>query len=116
MNAGLRRAVCAIALLLFGSVSALAQQAIITGIVTDSSGGVLPGVTVTVIHDATRAAASFRTARATRRRTWTGSRLRRTTTRHLTANSPRSAAMRLPNSRWSPTALTRRRGALQAWW
>src|SRR5258705_8297179 len=34
--------------------SGLAQtEAIITGVVTDSSGGVLPGVTVTAVHDAT---------------------------------------------------------------
>ena len=32
---------------------AYAQQAVLTGTVTDSSGGVLPGVTITVVHEET---------------------------------------------------------------
>jgi hypothetical protein len=36
-----------------GAVSAYAQQATITGTVTDSSGGVLPGVTINIVHDET---------------------------------------------------------------
>src|SRR4030095_10233908 len=39
--------------LLLGAVSAFAQQATITGTVTDTSGGVLPGVTITIIHEET---------------------------------------------------------------
>src|SRR5947207_9773089 len=41
-------------LIVFLPVPALAQtEAVITGVVTDSSGGVLPGVTVTAVHVAT---------------------------------------------------------------
>ena len=32
---------------------AIAQEAVLTGTVTDSTGGVLPGVTVTAVHEAT---------------------------------------------------------------
>ena len=32
---------------------AMAQEAVLTGTVTDSTGGVLPGVTVTALHEAT---------------------------------------------------------------
>src|SRR5688572_18910362 len=32
---------------------AFAQEAVLTGAVSDSTGGVLPGVTVTAVHDAT---------------------------------------------------------------
>ena len=53
MKAGLKRFVFAAATLLLGAVSAFAQQATITGTVTDTSGGVLPGVTITIIHDET---------------------------------------------------------------
>ena len=53
MNAGLKRMVFAAAVLLFGAASAFAQQATITGTVTDSSGGVLPGVTIIVVHEDT---------------------------------------------------------------
>ena len=34
-------------------VMAFAQEAVLTGTVTDSTGGVLPGVTVTAVHEAT---------------------------------------------------------------
>ena len=38
----------------FGSTrAAFAQQATIAGTVTDTSGGVLPGVTITVVHEET---------------------------------------------------------------
>ena len=40
---------CAIALM---PLAASAQEATISGTVTDSSGGVLPGVTVTALHEA----------------------------------------------------------------
>jgi Carboxypeptidase regulatory-like domain/TonB dependent receptor len=53
MKAGFTRFVVAAATLLLGAVSAFAQQATITGTVTDTSGGVLPGVTITVIHEET---------------------------------------------------------------
>ena len=53
MNVRLTRAALAIALLLAGTLPAFAQQATITGTVTDSSGGVLPGVTITIVHDET---------------------------------------------------------------
>ena len=53
MSAVLKRVVLAVGLLLVGAVSAFAQQATITGTVTDSSGGVLPGVTITLVHEAT---------------------------------------------------------------
>src|SRR5712691_401478 len=53
MNSGLKRVVLAAALLLFGAASAMAQQATITGTVTDTSGGVLPGVTITIVHEET---------------------------------------------------------------
>ena len=51
MSAVLKRAVLAVGLLLVGTVSAFAKQATIAGTVTDSSGGVLPGVTITIVHD-----------------------------------------------------------------
>jgi len=53
MSAVLKRAVLAVGLLLVGTVSAFAQQATIAGTVTDSSGGVLPGVTITIVHEET---------------------------------------------------------------
>ena len=53
MNATLKRVALAVGLLVVSTVSAFAQQATITGTVTDSSGGVLPGVTITVIHEET---------------------------------------------------------------
>ena len=49
----LKRVVIAAGLLLLAGSSAFAQQATITGTVTDSSGGVLPGVTITVVHEET---------------------------------------------------------------
>jgi hypothetical protein len=42
-----------IAIFLILPVLASAQEAILTGTITDATGGVLPGVTVTVVHDAT---------------------------------------------------------------
>src|SRR6266850_656192 len=53
MNAVLTRVVLAAAALALGAASAFGQQATITGTVTDSSGGVLPGVTITVVHEET---------------------------------------------------------------
>jgi len=53
MNATLKRVALAVGLLVVSTASAFAQQATITGTVTDSSGGVLPGVTITVIHEET---------------------------------------------------------------
>ena len=48
-----RRLVIVFALLLMcGSRRGFAQEATLTGIVTDSSGGVLPGVTITAVHTA----------------------------------------------------------------
>ena len=41
------------ALLLLLPVAAFAQEAVLSGIVTDSTGGVLPGVTITATHTAT---------------------------------------------------------------
>src|SRR5689334_16068756 len=48
----LRRLVVCLALLGVPAL-ALAQEATVIGTVTDSSGGVLPGVTVRAVHDAT---------------------------------------------------------------
>src|SRR5262245_66354764 len=53
MKAGFTRFVVAAATLLLSATSAFAQQATITGTVTDTSGGVLPGVTITIIHEET---------------------------------------------------------------
>jgi len=53
MQARFTRFVVAAATLLLGAASAFAQQATITGTVTDTSGGVLPGVTITAIHEET---------------------------------------------------------------
>src|SRR5882672_3841596 len=53
MKAGLTQVVLAAAALLLAAMPARAQQATITGTVTDSSGGVLPGVTITVVHEET---------------------------------------------------------------
>src|ERR1041385_6617089 len=48
MSAVLKRAVLAVGLLF-----AFARQETIAGSVTDSSGGVLPGVTITIVHEET---------------------------------------------------------------
>jgi len=53
MNAAFKRVVFVSAALLVVAVSAFAQQATITGTVTDTSGGVLPGVTINIVHDET---------------------------------------------------------------
>ena len=42
-----------LALLVLAPASAFAQEAVLTGSITDSTGGVLPGVTVTATHTAT---------------------------------------------------------------
>src|SRR5258706_12819647 len=42
-----------VSIVLLPALSFAQTEAIITGVVTDSSGGVLPGVTVTAVHDAT---------------------------------------------------------------
>src|SRR5690242_13700098 len=48
-----RRLVIVFALLVMcGSRRGFAQEATLTGIITDSSGGVLPGVTITAVHTA----------------------------------------------------------------
>src|SRR4029453_8196954 len=49
---GLIRRVLLIAAILAMPMAALAQEAVLTGTVTDATGGVLPGVTVTVVHEA----------------------------------------------------------------
>src|SRR4030095_15064453 len=51
MKASLKGFVLAAAALLLGAVSAFAQQATITGTVTDTSGGVLPRVTITILPE-----------------------------------------------------------------
>jgi hypothetical protein len=48
----LRRLVGVVVIAVLPSI-AFAQEAVLTGIVTDSTGGVLPGVTVTLVHQAT---------------------------------------------------------------
>src|SRR5678815_3980090 len=48
---GLRRVLLA-ALIFTIPASAFAQEAVLTGTITDSTGAVLPGVTVTVVHQA----------------------------------------------------------------
>jgi hypothetical protein len=53
MNWGLARRVLAIGVILLLPVAAFAQEAVLTGTVTDSTGAVLPGVTVTASNDAT---------------------------------------------------------------
>ena len=52
MNSGLAK-VLAIGVILLLPVAAFAQDAVLTGTVTDSTGAVLPGVTVTASNDAT---------------------------------------------------------------
>ena len=53
MKSGLVRWLFVIAALLAVPALGYAQEATITGIVTDATGGVLPGVTVTAVHEAT---------------------------------------------------------------
>src|SRR5436190_6380876 len=50
---GVSLGVLFVAILALPAIGLAQTEAIITGVVTDSSGGVLPGVTVTAIHDAT---------------------------------------------------------------
>src|SRR5678815_6027747 len=42
-----------VSIVLFPALAHAQTEAVITGVVTDSSGGVLPGVTVTAVHEAT---------------------------------------------------------------
>jgi hypothetical protein len=42
-----------VSIVLFPALAHAQTEAVITGVVTDSSGGVLPGVTVTAAHEAT---------------------------------------------------------------
>ena len=44
-----------VAVLLMLPITAFAQEATIAGTVTDSAGGVAPGVTIKALHDATAA-------------------------------------------------------------
>src|SRR6185503_1342879 len=53
MNWGLARRVLAIGVILLLPAAAFAQEAVLTGTVTDSTGAVLPGVTVTASNEAT---------------------------------------------------------------
>ena len=53
MKSGLVRWLFVIAAVLAVPALGFAQEATITGIVTDATGGVLPGVTVTAVHEAT---------------------------------------------------------------
>ena len=53
MKSGAVRWFIVLAALLALPVMGYAQEAAITGSVTDSTGGVLPGVTVTAVHEAT---------------------------------------------------------------
>ena len=53
MTWGFVRRVLLLALVLLFPVAAFAQEAVLTGTVTDSSGAVLPGVTVTAINETT---------------------------------------------------------------
>src|SRR3954470_19701094 len=48
-----RRVVLVLALLALFPLAGFAQEAVLSGTVTDSTGGVLPGVTVTATHTAT---------------------------------------------------------------
>ncbi len=53
MTAGVVRRLLLVGVLLLLPVLVFAQEAVLTGTVTDSTGGVLPGVTVTAVHEAT---------------------------------------------------------------
>src|SRR5258705_770596 len=53
MTWGLARRVVLIGAILLLPVAAFAQEAVLTGTVTDSSGAVLPGVTITATNEAT---------------------------------------------------------------
>src|SRR3977135_3081778 len=53
MNWGLVRRIFLIGVILVLPAAAFAQEATLTGTVTDSSGAVLPGVTITASNDAT---------------------------------------------------------------
>ena len=53
MRFGVARWLVIVAVLLAVPAAGFAQEATITGVVTDATGGVLPGVTVTAVHEAT---------------------------------------------------------------
>src|SRR3954470_23576837 len=53
MTWGLARRVVLIGAILLLPVAAFAQEAVLTGTITDATGGVLPGVTVTPSNEAT---------------------------------------------------------------
>jgi hypothetical protein len=53
MAADVLKRVPLVLLVLLVPVGAYAQEATFTGTVTDSTGGVLPGVTITAVHEAT---------------------------------------------------------------
>ena len=53
MIATIGRRIFAVSVILALPVAVSAQEAVITGTVTDATAGVLPGVTVTAVHEAT---------------------------------------------------------------
>ena len=53
MPADVLKRVLLVCVILSLPVAGYAQEAVLTGTVTDATGGVLPGVTVTAVHEAT---------------------------------------------------------------
>src|SRR5688572_33220629 len=53
MSADVLKRVLLVCVILLLPVAGYAQEAVLTGTVTDTTGGVLPGVTVTAVHEAT---------------------------------------------------------------
>ena len=53
MRSGVGRLIVAGVILLTPPVTAFAQEATLSGTVTDSTGAVLPGVTLVAVHEAT---------------------------------------------------------------
>ena len=53
MIAKIVRRLAVLGILVSTAGSAYAQEAILSGVITDTTGGVLPGVTVTALHEAT---------------------------------------------------------------